>query len=358
MNDQSPIVDINQASLEELSNIPGIGPAIAERIIAARPYDSIDDLKRVSGIGSNSLNRLKERLVANPVTTDSPAASIETPDEPHVPASNGQSKDETGTADVIEMETAEKSEDEAEAVAAELAEDESVVELEAKSVGGEIEEAAAAEEVETGEEVGHPIAEAVEALPTAVTPGESEAEPSGEAGRPQPKPEAPPQPQRPAARPEKQPRYMTRSGVIWTVILTNLLTLIIAVAIALGVLIAANGDLRYVSPNQFAVLSRQVDGLDAQANIIQQDLEGLRGRMENLEGLSGRVNGLEDVVSAMQTEVENTANRVNELDQQITTMGEDIQVLREDSTRYQSFLEGMRNLLESLLAPLGDSNGQ
>jgi competence protein ComEA len=31
--------------------IPGIGPVMAGRIIAARPFRSADDLKKVSGIG-------------------------------------------------------------------------------------------------------------------------------------------------------------------------------------------------------------------------------------------------------------------------------------------------------------------
>src|SRR6266487_2957127 len=44
-------IDINTATEKELKTVPGIGPVMAARIIAARPFTSADDLKRVSGIG-------------------------------------------------------------------------------------------------------------------------------------------------------------------------------------------------------------------------------------------------------------------------------------------------------------------
>ena len=44
-------LDINTASKEELEKIPGVGPGISKRIIAARPFRSADDLKNVKGIG-------------------------------------------------------------------------------------------------------------------------------------------------------------------------------------------------------------------------------------------------------------------------------------------------------------------
>ena len=44
-------IDINTATEKELRLIPGIGPIMAARIIAARPFRSADDLKKVNGIG-------------------------------------------------------------------------------------------------------------------------------------------------------------------------------------------------------------------------------------------------------------------------------------------------------------------
>jgi DNA uptake protein ComE-like DNA-binding protein len=44
-------IDINTATEKELTMVPGIGHVVAARIIAARPFHSADDLKKVSGIG-------------------------------------------------------------------------------------------------------------------------------------------------------------------------------------------------------------------------------------------------------------------------------------------------------------------
>lgn len=44
-------VSINRATSQELAALPGIGPALAERIIAARPFTTTDELLKVSGIG-------------------------------------------------------------------------------------------------------------------------------------------------------------------------------------------------------------------------------------------------------------------------------------------------------------------
>ncbi|MFV8756583.1 ComEA family DNA-binding protein [Nannocystaceae bacterium ST9] len=54
-------VDVNRASLDELASLPGIGPVLAERIAAGRPYASVEELDRVSGIGPKRLAGLRGR---------------------------------------------------------------------------------------------------------------------------------------------------------------------------------------------------------------------------------------------------------------------------------------------------------
>jgi len=59
-------VDPNQADVEELTTLPGIGPALAARIVADRaargPYRAPEDLLRVPGIGPATLARIRDRL--------------------------------------------------------------------------------------------------------------------------------------------------------------------------------------------------------------------------------------------------------------------------------------------------------
>nr|WP_256487934.1 ComEA family DNA-binding protein [Deinococcus sp. HSC-46F16] len=51
-------LNLNTATLEQLEALPRIGPALAARIVAGRPYRSLADLDRVKGIGPSTLEDL------------------------------------------------------------------------------------------------------------------------------------------------------------------------------------------------------------------------------------------------------------------------------------------------------------
>ncbi len=53
------LVNINTATAAELETLPGIGASRAQAIIDNRPYQTIDDLNRVPGIGDATLNQLR-----------------------------------------------------------------------------------------------------------------------------------------------------------------------------------------------------------------------------------------------------------------------------------------------------------
>ena len=59
-------VNLNKASLEELVGLPGIGEALAGRILDYRDtaggFKSIEEIKKVKGIGESKFEAIKDRL--------------------------------------------------------------------------------------------------------------------------------------------------------------------------------------------------------------------------------------------------------------------------------------------------------
>lgn len=64
LGSQTKIISINSATTEELDTLPGIGPAMAQRIIDYRiqnsGFRSVEELKMVSGIGDKVYEKIKE----------------------------------------------------------------------------------------------------------------------------------------------------------------------------------------------------------------------------------------------------------------------------------------------------------
>ena len=59
-------VDINRATQEALESLPGIGPVLAQRIIAYREangaFASVEDLQKVDGVGTDTFEKLRELI--------------------------------------------------------------------------------------------------------------------------------------------------------------------------------------------------------------------------------------------------------------------------------------------------------
>ncbi|MBY0232761.1 MAG: helix-hairpin-helix domain-containing protein [Gemmataceae bacterium] len=53
---------LNAASKEDLMRLPGIGPVLAARIMEARPFASVDGLRKVKGIGAKTMEKLRPHV--------------------------------------------------------------------------------------------------------------------------------------------------------------------------------------------------------------------------------------------------------------------------------------------------------
>jgi competence protein ComEA len=77
-------ININTATSEQLQEVPGIGPATAEKILQMRKsygaFKSVDDLLSIKGIGKKRLDKMRKYLtVGKPAAPAKPASTNATP---------------------------------------------------------------------------------------------------------------------------------------------------------------------------------------------------------------------------------------------------------------------------------------
>ena len=72
-------IDINSASADELMSLNGVGEATAKKIIAGRPYSSVDDLAK-AGVSKSTISKIRPQVTVgargtSSATTSAPASS-------------------------------------------------------------------------------------------------------------------------------------------------------------------------------------------------------------------------------------------------------------------------------------------
>lgn len=286
----SETLDVNTADRDALIALPGIGPALADRILAARPFRDLDDLQqRVRGFGPVLLERLAGRI-----TVTGPAG-----EETALP-------DEEAVAETAVEEVA------LEEAAAEMAAREAALE---EAGVGEMEEAP----------------EAASEFPEAEVVVEQ--------------PEPPTQPT-----PIEQQATVTRTEAFWMAIGSGVLSFLLSLAAILGLLFALNGGLRFVRPGDLNRLAQQVAGIRRQTEALNADLGALRERVNNLQNLSPRVERLETSLSATEQAIGDLAAQAEALQQQSDDLAAQVESLQAQTGRFDEFLTGLYDLLSQFFA--------
>ena len=283
------LININSATAEELTALPGVGPAMAARIVAARPFEMIDDLRLISGVGPALLERWTPLItLAEPVPAeDVILLSAESGTEPEV----GEASPEV------------KSPSEIESTPTSL-EEEPIPSWDGSEVQAEV----------TEPEIPMPREKSI----VPVLPKE----------------------------PEKEyeitsPKLITWNQALLLTGVSSFVVFILAVLLTLGILSNLNGGLRFGSAQQVTDLSAQSETLNLQIQTLNQDIAGLRTRLDNLEGLSSRVSGLEKQIDELSNEISSTSKIVEEMKGQIDE-------IRASTKTFQFFLDGLTDLVDSL----------
>jgi outer membrane murein-binding lipoprotein Lpp len=323
------LTNINTADLESLTHVPGIGPALAERIIAARPFARLEDLGRVSGISPQSLLKLLPYLTINDIPLN-PLPEFES--QPGMGAEDANSSDPPKVSEDALITGPENKSKQS---------DNNAVSDEPGEVLPQVES----------------VLDHTENLHVATTAKTSEPPISTTGVAEIPATPIPPTENRIAV------ENLTRSELIRLIMISNLLTLILTVFITLGVLFNINrGSLQFALPADINQLTQQASDLELKASTLEGDQAALRMRLNNMESMAGRLDELETVSTETRSLVDsNTAQvqtlatqaitltlQINTVSGQVETLSSQVDELQTSSERYQKFFDGLAVLLANL----------
>lgn len=110
----SRTLDLNRSGKSELELLPGVGPALAEKIVTERersgPFRSVEELHRIPGIGEKTVDRLRPHLtIVAPGTLEPPIETLERKSPPAPPAQKtgkiqpGETPIDLNAADAAEL---------------------------------------------------------------------------------------------------------------------------------------------------------------------------------------------------------------------------------------------------------------
>lgn len=296
--DKPPRVDLNQATAEELGALPGIGPALAGRIVAYREeqegFQSPQEFAAVPGIGRAAYERLADRLTVTPPDVLPPPGGDET----------------------VLVETSE--------------------------------EALAPPEAAASQEMALPEAEepvpALQLEEEDIPPAE-EAPAAKEAPKPPGvEPAAPPSPPAPAREPPRRRGLSSSLSWLWPALLGGLLGMIFALLVFSGI----NGSLDLSNSRAVLDLQNRMDNSAAEMKSLRGEVDGLRQRLDTLEGLTARMEKTESAVDTLRQGTEALDQRADTLESELASVSDDLSAMQAQAQQVTMFFERLQALLKEI----------
>ncbi len=313
------LLDVNTAGQSELETIPGVGPAMARKIVAARPYSCLDDLLKVKGINRDFLQRISPHFQ---FINAAPEPALETEELP-IPIVN-----ETGHADGMGAAGS--------PVAPEGEEADSIQEKIQDFLEDQPEKIQSffAEQPKKAQEF---LADQPEKVKEFISESPKKVQDFIN------------------DQPEKIEKIKASTGMsnanLWTLLAACAATMLLTILLMLGLLGMINGGLRYASAGEFTALSRQVESSSSKLEMLEKDTDSIRSRLDALESMSGRMTLIEEENASLRTQLEENSRQVSEVRAQIEQAQARMDELQKSTDTFDRIINGLRSLLNETALP-------
>ena len=323
--ERSSTVDLNQATTRELRALRGIGPTLAQRIVAHREehgsFGSIEELTAVPGISRAVYERLADQLTIAP------------PEMPPLPDVEQVELEETSDVAPSEAPTSQ------EMMPPEV---EQGIEEEAPT----IEETPPLELLDTTEVPSEVLVlQETELFEAKETARERERVPPMEEI---PTAEAPPAPRRAAPPPAPAPRRRFFGGGVLSWLGASLVGGVLGMIFTLLVLFRINGSLDLRNSHAILDMRNQVGNLAAETNSLKGEADGLRQRLDTLESLTVRMERAENTVDDLRQETMAIAQQVDALESELESTSEELSAMQTQTQQAATFFDRLQALLQEI----------
>lgn len=352
MNKNQLLTTLNEASRDELLHLSGIGPAMAEKIISARPFNTLEDSYVIAGIN----DKFVSRLVTGDSTEVEPFVNLAGGEEINQPTEmifnhDAQEEDQevillrSGRVPV-EQRLEAPAEDE---LASEMSLDSDGMDDRDPVFTGTI--PGSSENSESDSRLNEVIA--------AENGSQNEVHVGIQSGEPSEMRSEGTTPDQGSSKEFAQKKDVdiqsNRKIPFWGFVVTAMITILLSVLVTLGILNAINRSLTYATSAQLTASKSEALLLSERVDSIKQDLDSIRDRVDILSGLNDRTASLEKNQKTLSSDLELLDQELADIQDKLTVMNDQIELQASRTSRFDTFLQDLKTLLADLYQAEGVS---